>query len=113
MEDVIPAALAAVPAQYVGYVMTAVAVCSLLDAYVPQPPAGSRWVPVRRAVSFLAQNVHFARNAVPAGSIPAPVAKAAGQVQQLAAAVEQSAGELAASSAEAAAAAARPEGSGR
>ena len=52
----------------------AVAVCAALDALLPQPPAGSRWVPPRRAVSWVALNLRHARNAVPAGAVPSPKA---------------------------------------
>lgn len=43
-------------------VTAAVAVASALDALLPQPGAGSHWIPVRKAISFIAVNVGAASN---------------------------------------------------
>ncbi len=47
----------------VSYVSIVVAVASLLDSRFPQPNPGSNWLPVRKAISFLALNWGFAANA--------------------------------------------------
>lgn len=39
-----------------------VALCSAIDAALPQPAAGSHWLPVRKAISWLAFNVGHAGN---------------------------------------------------
>lgn len=41
-----------------------VMICSALDAAIPQPAEGSHWLPLRKALSFLALNL---RNASPSG----------------------------------------------
>ena len=68
--------LALVPAQYLAYVTVAVAVCSALDAALPQPLEGSRWVGPRKLLAFVALNLGHARNLVRPGTISAAVAAA-------------------------------------
>lgn len=46
----------------VQYLVAAVAIASILDAVIPQPVAGSHWLPIRKLLSFAAANVGFARN---------------------------------------------------
>lgn len=67
------------PEPWQGYGLLAVAgflimsgVASLIDAYLPQPPAGSRWVAARRLVTLLAHNYRNASNRIQAGA-PRPV----------------------------------------
>ncbi|MGI4945122.1 MAG: hypothetical protein ACRYHQ_31935 [Janthinobacterium lividum] len=60
--------LGLVPARYWPCVFIPTAVCAIVDAVVPQPPPGSRWVPIRRLVSLVGGAFGWARNAVPAGS---------------------------------------------
>ena len=91
----ITALLALVPAGYLVYALAACGLCALLDAALPQPPEGSGWVPVRRVLHVLGANVWNARNAVPAGAVPASVAAHAAEVRQVSAAVEAAAGTLA------------------
>jgi hypothetical protein len=74
------AALAATPlAGAVPYVTAAIAAASVLDAALPQPKAGSLWLPLRKVISLLAGNVGHAANAEqtpkgPAASPPSPSA---------------------------------------
>jgi hypothetical protein len=59
--------LGLIPAHLFAYIAYAVAACAVLDANLPQPPAGSRWVLPRKALHMVAQNYRYARNAVIAG----------------------------------------------
>ena len=93
--DPISALLALVPVQYLAYAFAACGLCALLDAVLPAPPAGSRWVGVRGVLHVLGANVLNARNAVPAGAVPASVAAHAAEVRTVAAALEAAAGTLA------------------
>ncbi len=101
MDPTLAAVLALVPAQYATSVATCIAVvtaaCTLasgIDAAFPPPAEGSRWVPVRTVIHWLALNRGFARNAVPAGAIPASVAAHAAEVRATAAATALAAGTL-------------------
>ena len=91
----ISSVVAVLPARYVVFVFAALGVCAIADALMPQPPAGSDWVPARRLLHVLASNYLNARNAVPAGAVPASVAVHAAEVRRAAEAVEQTAGTLA------------------
>lgn len=64
---------------YLTALAVAVAAASVLDAALPQPAPGSRWLPARKLLSFLASNILHAR---PTGQPPltGPLAKAAGAV---------------------------------
>ena len=91
------ALLATVP--YVGpflpYIPLVCGLAAIADAALPPTPAGSSWVGARKVLHVLAINVGSARNAVPAGAIPASVAEKAAEVRTVAVAVENAAGELA------------------
>ena len=91
------ALLATVP--YVGpflpYIPLVCGLAAIADAALPPTPAGSSWVGARKVLHVLAINVGSARNAVPAGAIPASVAEKAAEVRVVAMAVENAAGELA------------------
>jgi hypothetical protein len=54
-----------VPPQDVIYVMAFCGVCAALDAWLPAISATSRWLPLRRALSLLAQNYRNAANMKP------------------------------------------------
>ncbi len=102
MDPTFAAVLALVPPPFGTYLAMfltiASAVClvaSSIDAAFPPPAEGSRWVAVRNVIHWLALNRGFARNAVPAGAIPASVAEHAAELRATAAAVEGAAGTLA------------------
>lgn len=59
---------------YAVWLPVLVVACAALDAYVPQPAAGSVWVWPRRVIAWCALNVAFAKNAIPAGAPKAAVA---------------------------------------
>lgn len=67
---------------------------AIADALIPPPAQGSRWVPVRQVAHVLGLNFGYARNAVPAGAIPATVAAHAAELRAAASAVEGAAGTL-------------------
>ena len=91
------AVLSAVPVfgPVLPYVPGLIALCAILDAVIPQPVADSAWVPLRRIVAMAGGSFGYARNAVPAGAVPASVAAHVAEVRQVAAAVETAAGTLA------------------
>ena len=86
-------------APYVGpflpYIPLVCGVAAIIDFAFPPPPAGSMWVGPRTVVHILALNIMNARNAVPAGAIPASVAAHVEEVRAVAAEVEIAAGTLA------------------
>jgi len=47
---------------YVELAGVLVALCSAIDAALPQPAPGSHWLPVRKAISYLALNIAHAGN---------------------------------------------------
>lgn len=59
--------LAILPAKYVTLALAAMGLCAALDALIPQPQPGSRWVLPRRLLALAAQNYRHAENAVKAG----------------------------------------------
>ena len=93
--DPVSALLALVPAAWLVYALAACGVCALLDAALPPPAEGSGWVPARQVLHVLAANIWNARNAVPAGAVPASVAAHVAEVRTAAAVVEAAAGTLA------------------
>lgn len=44
------------------YLVAAIAIASILDAVIPQPAAGSHWLPIRKLLSLAAANAGFAQN---------------------------------------------------
>ena len=80
---------------FIPYVPLVMLACSVADAAFPQPAVGSKWVCLRRIVSTIGLSVGNARNAVPAGVVPASVAQHAAEVKQAAQVVEEVAGTLA------------------
>jgi hypothetical protein len=102
MDPMFQAALAVLPAPYAAYVAALLSIVSAMclvassvDASFPQPAAGSRWVPVRHVIAWLAISKGFARNAVPAGAVPATVQQKVDEVQAAASSVANAVGELA------------------
>lgn len=77
------------------YVPPLVLLANVIDAFVPVPPEGSIWVKPRQVVHFVALNFRYARNAVPAGAIPATVAAKVEETKAAAAELEHAAGEAA------------------
>jgi len=77
MENLIALITPFVPAQYLAILVvivpSLVTVCSVIDATIPQPTAGSKWVGIRKVISTIALSVGHAANAVPAG-LPTSVA---------------------------------------
>ena len=67
--------LGLVPAHYWPCVFIPTAVCAIIDAVVPQPPPGSRWVPIRRLVPLVGGAFGWAANRIPAGSQAAAEAR--------------------------------------
>ena len=60
--------LAVVPPKYLAYVAAACGAAAMLDAWLPQPKAGSVWVWPRKVISLLGQNYGHAANAVKPGA---------------------------------------------
>ena len=60
--------LSLLPARLAVPVLAAIGVCAVLDAMLPQPPAGSLWVVPRRILSAIGANWLNARNVLPAGA---------------------------------------------
>lgn len=67
-----------IPTAYVGWVLSAMALCALADALFPQPVPGSPWVRIRRVISFIGANFGAARNRVRPGTVNAIIAAARG-----------------------------------
>ncbi|GAC1500198.1 MAG: hypothetical protein NVS1B6_06380 [Steroidobacteraceae bacterium] len=88
------ALLAAIPHQYTTYIFAVMGIAAALDALLPPTPAGSRWVLPRKALHLIGANFLNARNAVPAGAVPASVAAHAVEVRAAANTVEQAAATL-------------------
>ncbi len=63
------AAISSIPAigPYLGYIPLIIALCAFADAIIPQPSAGSRWVPIRHMISVIGGSFGAARNATPSG----------------------------------------------
>jgi hypothetical protein len=72
------ATISGIPAvgPYLGYIPLVIALCAFTDAIIPQPAAGSVWVPIRHIVSLIGGSFGAARNATPPGQ-PAATAKPA------------------------------------
>ena len=65
--------LSLLPTRYLLGAVLLLWLCSVIAPFLPQPPAGSRWVIPRRVLDALANNYLSARNAVQAGSPQATV----------------------------------------
>lgn len=63
------ATISGIPAvgPYLGYIPLVIALCAFTDAIIPQPAAGSVWVPIRHIVSLIGGSFGAARNATPPG----------------------------------------------
>ena len=59
---------ALLPLRYVPYALAVCGLCAAIDAYFPQPVPGSRWVPIRRLISFIGFNLGNALNRIQPGS---------------------------------------------
>ena len=70
--------LAFVPSQDMLFVLAVFGLAAALDAWLPQPGAGSHWVLPRKLLSVLGQNYRNAANSTPAGRV-AHVVEAAEQ----------------------------------
>lgn len=68
--------LSVLPPRWAGIVFLLIALCAYIDAAIPQPGPGSRWVPVRRVVSWVGGNWGAAKNRVVPGSVDATVTPA-------------------------------------
>ena len=102
MDPAYQAFLAILPPPWATYAATALvsyfAICtvaSAIDAAFPPPPAGSWLVGPRNIIHVLALNKGNATNAVPAGAIPASVARKVAETEDAAAKLATAAGELA------------------
>jgi hypothetical protein len=72
------ASISGIPAvgPYLGYIPLFVALSAFIDALIPQPAAGSRWVTIRKVVSVIGGSFGAARNATQPGQ-PAAATKPA------------------------------------
>lgn len=61
------------PHQYAMLALDLIGVCAILDAAIPQPGPGSRWVRVRRVIALVGANWGWASNKFVAGSLAARV----------------------------------------
>lgn len=61
---------------YVVWALPLILCGAVLDAFVPQPTAGSSWTPLRKVISWCGLNILYAKNAIPAGAPKAVVALA-------------------------------------
>ncbi len=74
--DPVTFVLSLVPIRFAAPVLACIALCSMIDAALPQPAAGSAWVIPRKVISFIGANFANARNQIRPGSEAATVVPA-------------------------------------